>query len=215
MVKFDRVEMSRSNVSMDPDNSITAEQITVAGKQSLEVKQEKLPTRPGAESVESREDVPAGDEKRCGVRDNEEEVIIEAEFETVLEEDVILVARETAIDEEEEEQEEDREESAPRENETSTFNEEAVQQSLKGIDEETEFDAGGIEVELGTFERLDTVEVNTEYNQENDPRTDTQDDPVGNNKTIDNEIGKSEKNSAGSLEKETRFRYDLKSTYTV
>ena len=47
-------------------------------------------------STECREDAPVGCEYRYGLkRDQEEEIIIEAEFETVLEEGIILTARET------------------------------------------------------------------------------------------------------------------------
>jgi len=127
------------------------------------------------EGPESREDVPAVGKNRYGLRNNEAEVFIEAAFETVLEEDAILMARKTAIDGEEDENENENNiekenedeggggkseqtfdpimmtKTPSNEQEPSTASNEKINHTkpLMAVDEETELELGGIEVEYG------------------------------------------------------------------
>jgi hypothetical protein len=167
MVKLDRVEMIRADsesAALSKEEENTLPLAIQKQKKSSAVKDKLLSLRDEKEDdpVESREDIPAVCENRYGMRDNEEEIIIEAEFETVLEEDTILMARDTAI-EEEEVQHEDKEKSDPiLMTRTTPRNEQQQQQessstapnqikSLISVDEETELEEelGGIEVEYG------------------------------------------------------------------
>jgi len=195
--KLDRVEMIRANIGTDScsgvspnkrksmlneegarDNAVVEVELLILRDNHIgscdEGREEKAVSEIGPEEgPESREDVPAVGKNRYGLRSDEEEVFIEAEFETVLEEDAILMARKTVTDKEEDEEEDEIENeddgggggekslqtfdpimmtrTPTNEQEPSTASNERITQTepLMAVDEETELELGGIEVEYG------------------------------------------------------------------
>ena len=177
MVELDRVEMIRANVGgvdlasagLSKQEEEEEEENTVPldiqkQKQSSAVKDKLLALRNEEQEdpAESREDIPAVCENRYGMRDNEEEIIIEAEFETVLEEDAILMALDTAIDEGEVEGE----------------GEEKSDPILMTTTETELEELGGIEVEYGTSNSFTTSSDDDDEEQIDDEELETKQQPT-------------------------------------